>query len=306
MTKGAITVYDAAQTALRLPFALLLDDLAQAARDLAAGAIHAPERQVLEYPGGGVMLSMPATARDIGVHKLVNVVPANRDIGLPTINGIVTAYDGATGCARFVLDGPTVTARRTAGISMLGLRTLMPGTITHAAIIGTGTEAASHAEALAALYPGLRIAVIGRRLERAQAFSAMHTPGLQAELLPAERVPNDTQVVITVTTSATPVYDAAPQAGRLVIGVGAYRPDLAEIGPATIAGSRLYADDLAGARHEAGDFLQAGVDWQTVTPLSSALDQPPPAGQAMIFKTVGCAAWDLAAARCVTRAIKLE
>ncbi|MGB7483450.1 MAG: hypothetical protein WA909_07265, partial [Castellaniella sp.] len=63
----------------------------------------------------------------------------------------------------------------------------------------------------------------------------------------------------------------------------------------------LFVDDPAGARHEAGDYLQADVDWSRVRSLSSLLDEGPPAGPA-VFKSVGCAAWDLAAARCALHA----
>ena len=91
------------------------------------------------------------------------------------------------------------------------------------------------------------------------------------------------------------VLDAA-RAGRLVIGVGAFQPTAAEIAADTIAASRLFVDDPAGARHEAGDLILAGVDWDRVEPLVSALDRRPDDGRPIVYKTVGCAAWDLAAA----------
>src|SRR3546814_17841347 len=87
------------------------------------------------------MLSMPATAPDIAIHKLVNVVPANPQRGLPTIHGIVAAYDGKTGQELVVLDGPTVTARRTASVSMLGLKTFCAAPPKRIAILGTGKQA---------------------------------------------------------------------------------------------------------------------------------------------------------------------
>ncbi|NGM88935.1 delta(1)-pyrroline-2-carboxylate reductase family protein [Parapusillimonas sp. SGNA-6] len=301
MGDTSLDVCDAQRTADLLAFPALVKALRVTVADHARGAILAPERQVLPFPQGGVMLSMPATARDIGIHKLVNVVPANKTMGLPTIHGVVSAYDSATGRPLVVLDGPTVTARRTAALSMLGIQAFRP-TPTCVALIGTGTQASGHAEALAALFPGLRTAIIGRSRDSADAFIARHKhPGL--ELFAADRVPADTDVVITLTTSATPVYTEPAGAGRLVIGVGAYKPDLAEIGPDTLAGSDIYVDDLAGARHEAGDLIQARVDWQRVKPLSEALTAPLPT-RPVVFKTVGCAAWDLSAARCALAALQ--
>ncbi|RON42398.1 hypothetical protein BK664_02125 [Pseudomonas brassicacearum] len=58
----------------------------------------------------------------------------------------------------------------------------------------------------------------------------------------------------------------------------------------------LFADDQVGARHEAGDSFEADVNWKTV--LSLAVDGRFDSTKASLFKSVGCAAWDLAAGRC--------
>ncbi|HWK71118.1 MAG TPA: bifunctional Delta(1)-pyrroline-2-carboxylate/Delta(1)-piperideine-2-carboxylate reductase [Burkholderiaceae bacterium] len=293
-------VFDAAQTAGLLDFHDMVDALAVAADDYAAGRIHAPERQVVPFPQGGVMLSMPATAQDIGIHKLVNVVPGNKPLGLPTINGVVSVYDGRTGQALAVLDGPTVTARRTAAVSMLGIRSFMAAAPRCVALIGCGTQSAGHALALAALHPGVRTVVVGRDPAGARAFVKTHRD-LDLALEAAGSVPAEADVVITLTTSSIPVYTEPARAGRLLIGVGAFKPELAEIGPDTLRASLVYVDDPAGARHEAGDLIQAGIDWSRVESLSAALSQGVPPGKPIVFKTVGCAAWDLAAARCALR-----
>jgi 1-piperideine-2-carboxylate/1-pyrroline-2-carboxylate reductase [NAD(P)H] len=72
---------------------------------------------------------------------------------------------------------------------------------------------------------------------------------------------------------------------------------MCEIGARTIGGSLLYVDDVAGARHEAGDFIQAGVDWSTVKGINDGVANRPALDKPIVFKTVGCAAWDLAAGR---------
>lgn len=304
MTAPELIVYNARQTAELLDFPGLLSALEQAVQELAKGKIQAPERQVVPYPNDGVMLSMPATAEDIGIHKLVNVVRSNSGRGIPTINGVVSAYRGSTGEALFVLDGPTVTLRRTAAVSMLGLRALRPGMPRAVTLIGSGTQSVGHVQALAALYPGCTVYVVGSSLAKAQTFVQNHA-GLALNLQAAQNVPDDSDVVITLTTSATPVYDQAPRADRLLIGVGAFKPELAEIGAATLNGSTLFVDDLAGARHEAGDFIQAGVDWARVQPIVNALNGQVPDGP-VVYKTVGCAAWDLAAGRCAMRKLGLS
>ena len=84
-----------------------------------------------------------------------------------------------------------------------------------------------------------------------------------------------------------------------MIGVGAFTPAMVEIGARTLGESALFVDDEAGARHEAGDFIQAGVDWAKVGGIASVLDNAAllPQKKPIVFKTVGCAAWDLAACR---------
>lgn len=119
---STLLVCDAARTAQLLDFAGLMDAVATAATDYAAGRILSPERLMVPLGQGGVLLSMPATAPDIAIHKLVNVQPANARQGLPTIHGVVTACDTATGRPLCLLDGPEVTGRRTAAVTMLGIR----------------------------------------------------------------------------------------------------------------------------------------------------------------------------------------
>jgi len=86
--------------------------------------------------------------------------------------------------------------------------------------------------------------------------------------------------------------------GRVfVAAVGAYTPQMAELPPDLVLRSRLFVDTVEGVRADGGDFIQAGVDWSRVTPLQDALDLPRPAAGPVIFKSVGHALWDLAAAK---------
>ncbi|EDT03009.1 ornithine cyclodeaminase/mu-crystallin [Burkholderia ambifaria IOP40-10] len=103
--------------------------------------------------------------------------------------------------------------------------------------------------------------------------------------------------MVTLTTSRTPVYREAAREGRLVVGVGAFTADAAEIDADTVRHSRLVVDDPAGARHEAGDLIVAQVDWQRVASLADVLRGAFERSGPLLFKTVGCAAWDLAACR---------
>ncbi|KQQ97545.1 bifunctional Delta(1)-pyrroline-2-carboxylate/Delta(1)-piperideine-2-carboxylate reductase [Massilia sp. Leaf139] len=297
-----IVVHDRARTAALLDFAELVDAVALAAAELESGTILSPERQVLPLGAGAVMLSMPAAAADIAIHKLVNVHPANVGRGLATIHGAVTVCDAATGRIACVLDGPEVTGRRTAAVTLLAIRRLLPHPPGRIRLIGTGTQARYHVEALAALYPQAQLFVRGRSIEAARRFCELNQ-ALHGRLQPCDAATADADVVVTLTTSTMPVYDEAPRAGRLVVGVGAFKPEMAELGAATLDGSDLYADDPAGARHEAGDLLRANVDWSRVASLGALLRGPVDLARPAVFKSVGTAAWDLAAARTALRAL---
>lgn len=297
--------FDAAATRLLLPFALLLDALRVAVLELHAGRIRCPERLVVQMHGGALLLSMPAVAADVAVHKLITVTPQNPARGLPSIQGQVSVLDTVTGALQCQLDGPTVTGRRTAAMSMLGIATLLLQPPRHLLLVGTGAQARHHAEAIAALHPAARLSVRGSSLQAAQRFCdaqrALH-PGMQPlDGDAASAVADDIDVVITCTSSRVPIYAAPARNARLLVATGAFQAGSAEIASATVLGSTVFVDDPAGARHEGGDLLQAGVDWDTVQPLAQALlDGASHAtwhAEPVLFKTVGCAAWDLAAAR---------
>jgi 1-piperideine-2-carboxylate/1-pyrroline-2-carboxylate reductase [NAD(P)H] len=297
-----ILVHDREQTAALLDFGELVDAIATAAGELAAGAILSPERLVLPLGAGAVLLSMPAAAQDIAIHKLVNVHPGNAGLGLPTIHGAVTVCDAATGRIRCVLDGPEVTGRRTAAVTLLAMRRLLPAAPRQVLLIGTGAQARYHVQAMQALYPQARVWVRGRTPEAARRFCEAHqTAHLPPQ--PCLGAAPDADVVVTLTTSTEPLYDEVPRPGRLVIGVGAFKPQMAELGAVTLGGSDLYADDPAGARHEAGDLLRAGVDWARVASLGTLLREPVDHGRPAVFKSVGTAAWDLAAGRVALRSL---
>ncbi|MCA3796437.1 MAG: delta(1)-pyrroline-2-carboxylate reductase family protein, partial [Burkholderia sp.] len=210
----------------------------------------------------------------------------------------VTAYDATTGEMRFALDGPTVTGRRTAAITALGIQALHGAAPRDILLIGTGKQAANHAEALAAIFPEARLHVRGTGADSEAAFCAAHrAQAPQLAPLGSESIPDAIDVVVTLTTSRTPVYREAAREGRLVVGVGAFTADAAEIDASTVRGSRLVVDDPAGARHEAGDLIVAQVDWQQVASLADVLNGTFALGGPLLFKSVGCAAWDLAACR---------
>lgn len=298
MTLPPYTVLSAEETARFLPYPELVAQLGKAAAQYAAGTIIAPTRQVLDYPKSGQMLSMPAVSSDIGVHKLANVMPDNAEQDQAIIQGLVSVYDANNGLPLLLMDAPVVSERRTAAVSMLGIQALWPQGPEHITLLGYGRQALAHCNAILTLYPKARISLTGRSLERAQAAAASFSPRFGERVQAAAQVPEDADVVITLTSSLSPIYHEAARLDRLLIGLGAFKPDMAEFEAHTLLDSRLYADDVVAARHEAGDLIQAKVDWDQVHSIHQVLRTPAPRDKPLFFKSVGSAAWDLAAARC--------
>jgi 1-piperideine-2-carboxylate/1-pyrroline-2-carboxylate reductase [NAD(P)H] len=309
-----LRVMDAEETAAVLPYRPLMSAIAMAAGDMALGAMTAPERMVVPLGEASALLCMPAAAADIGIAKLITVNPGNPGRGLSTIQGEVIVFDAQTGQRLLLLDGPTLTARRTAAVTLLGVSALCRTAPRSAMLIGAGQQAAAHAQALIEV-AGIRdFCIVGTGAERTQAFVerlAADHPGVRAYGADAARLSAEAieraDVVIALTTATHPVVPSTVHDRTLVVGVGAYRADMAEIPADVVRRRRIVVDYPSGARHEAGDLLQAGVDWAQVIDFADILAGRAAAPDApTVFKTVGHASWDLAAARVAVAVLGAE
>lgn len=297
-------ILDAESTAAALPYAELVPALVKVAQQLREGEINAPERMVVEIDKASVLLCMPAVAADIGMTKLITVHANNAQYQLPAIQGEVVVFDAASGRRLALLHGPTVTARRTAAVSLLGIEVLLPSKPKSALLIGTGVQAIAHADGLVEYFGVTEFWVAARDLEKTQAFCEalqQRHPKIAVKAMAAAALATDlphTDVVIALTTSRSAVIPVGIAATTLAIGVGAFKPDMVEF-PAELLHSRtVVVDCLAGAKHEAGDLLQAQIDWSKVRELPDVLAHGFVQQAVLpVYKTVGQAAWDLAAAR---------
>lgn len=295
-----LRILDAAQTAAALPYGPLVDALAAMMRRRKAGRTLSPERLVIPLDSG-TLLVMPATDGEYASTKLVTVHADNPRRGLPSLLGEVVLMRADTGVRLAMFDGPTLTARRTAALSVLGARTFAPAAKGPMLIVGAGAQARGHLEAFAETVGVTRVTIASRTFAKAEALAAhARTLGLDADATidPMPALARST-IIVTATTSMTPVFTDRVRDDAFVAAVGAYRPEMCELPKALLARSAIFVDDLAGARHEAGDLLQAGIGWERVRAIEDVLAEPadaPPAGP-IVFKTVGQALWDLAAAR---------
>lgn len=285
----------AAQTAALLPYPELAEAIERVLRDKAAGTVWAPERLVMPLPGGGTLLLMPAADAEITIVKQVTVHPGQQ----PSVRAEVYVLDTRTGERRLGLDGATVTARRTAAVSLLAAQKLAPNPKGPMLIVGAGTQGRGHLEAFRSGLGVKRVYVASRNLEHAQALVAQaRSLGLEGEPAPSlEAVLGEVSLIVTATTSRTPVLPEGVREDAFIAAVGAFQPEMAEIPAGLVRRSRVFVDSLEGARAEAGDLIQAGVDWGRVR----GLEGPRPQDGPVLFKSVGHALWDLAAARLAMR-----
>ena len=294
------------ETARLLPYPELAAALRGMLRDKRAGEAWAPERLSIPLAEGGILLVMPAADGELAVTKLVTVHPRNAALGLEMIQGEVVVMEAGTGRRLRLLEGGTVTGRRTAALSLLAAQILALEPGGPLLIVGAGIQARSHLEAFVEGLGVQEVYVASKTPDRAQALAEYGRKigaSTQAIGRPDE-VLERAALVVTATSSATPVLAEGVREDAFIAAVGAHRAEAAELGPDLVRRARLYVDDLKAACEEAGDLIQAGVDWASVTSLEASLEAERPERGPVVFKSVGHALWDLAAARLVEEQLR--
>jgi ornithine cyclodeaminase len=249
---------------------------------------------------------MPAFDGRIAITKLITFTPANVGTGRPTIQGDVVVFDVATGERLLVLDGPAVTARRTAAVSLLAARQLAARPEGPLLIVGAGVQGRSHLEAFAAGLALREVRIASRSQASAQAL-ADHAAalGLRATVVgDTDAALAGCPLVVTCTPASQVVLRGPVRDDAFVAAVGAFTPAMVELAPGLC---RHFAEhghivlDTADARHEAGDLLQAGIDVAPLQTLADVVRAGGRRGGPVLFKSCGWAGWDLAAARCAVQ-----
>jgi ornithine cyclodeaminase len=296
-----MNVLTAEETAALLPYPALAQALLEVLAAKRTGRAIAPPRLHLSLPGGGILLLMPAADDEFAITKLVTVSPQNAVQGLPTVQADLLLFESTTGRRLLLLDGTAVTARRTAALSLLAAQTLAPNPAGPLLIIGAGVQGRAHLDAFTQGLGIRQVYVASRDPAHAADLAAYgRSTGVAAEpVARPEEVLGLVSLIVTATTSAKPVLSPGVRADSFIAAVGAFQPDRAELPPELVRKAQLFVDTLEGAKTEAGDLIQADVDWSNVIPLEEAVYLPRPSADAgpVIFKSVGHALWDLAAAR---------
>jgi ornithine cyclodeaminase len=296
-------ILDAQQTADSLGYTMLADSIRKVMVRRREGELEAPPRLTPGLPEGGTLLVMPAADEEIAMTKLVTVHPENAQHGLPTIQGEVVVMDAKTGERLGILEGSTVTGRRTAALSLLAAQTLAKNPDGPLLIVGAGTQARGHLEAFHEGFGTKKVFIISRTDEPAHALAEhARSFGMEAEIAQnVEQVLDEVSMIVTATTSYEPVLPEEIPADTFVAAVGAFNPQMAELPPGLLSKATVVVDTLEGVKEEAGDLIQAeqagAFSWDRAVQLEDTLDWDSLPNGPTVFKSVGNALWDLAAAR---------
>lgn len=235
----------------------------------------------------------------VGVHtgvKVVSIVP-----GSPA--GIVMVF-GPDGVPLGAVDGPTLTAIRTAAGAGLATRLLARPEARVMAMLGSGAMAADQVAAVREVREIDRVLVWSRRVEHAQRLAAA-VAGTAVE--DANEAVSAADVVTCATPAREPLFsDDSVRPGTHINAVGAFTPSMVEVPAETIRRAYVVVDDPAAAAKEAGDLIQAGRAPAVTVGDVLAGRHPPIKEDVTVFKSVGIASQDVAAAvRALQRAQRL-
>ncbi len=278
------------------------------------GEIATPLRTVIPAKGGS-LLFMPACSEAINmaVLKTVGVFPANAAAGRSTTPAEVQLIDAATGYTLAMMDGTYVTRQRTGAASGAAFEVLGKKNCRKGALIGTGGQAEAQLEAMLTARSLAEVSIFSPNREKCAAFTEKMRAkfaGKGVSVLHADSADEcvtDADLIITVTTSETPVFDGSlVKKGATVSCVGTYEPDKHEIDPALVArADKIFCDSVDAVLSESGDLLiplreglitADDIRGGLGEVINGTLKGRESEDEIIVFETVGIAAQDLTTA----------
>lgn len=260
------------------------------------GRVIQPVRNMLTIEEGKRYLGiMPAVADDAMGLKLVCFYPGNAGTSVPTHTAMILLFRPETGEPLGVLDGRLITEMRTAAVSAAVTNRLAAPNSRVLALLGSGVQAKAHLEAIREVRPIQEVRVWSQTPEHARAFADANG----ATATDAESAVRGADIVVTATNAREPVLKGAwLKRGVHVNTVGSPRPTWREVDDETMANT-LVVDSREAVLKESGDVIlsKAKIFAEAGEIFSGA--KLAPVGQTTIFKSVGIAIEDLAAAQLV-------
>lgn len=266
-----------------------------------AGDVVQPVRNMLPVERAkGFFAIMPAVSADAMGTKLVTFYPENAGTDHDTHQAVIALFDPVTGAPLALMDGSLITEMRTAAVSAAATKAMAAPDAKVLAILGSGTQARSHFEALSLVRDFKEVRIWSRTTEHAEAFAAE----IGATAMSTEEAVRGADVVVTATSSKTPVLKGAwLKDGAHVNAVGACLPDWRELDDAVMS-NVIVADSREAALRESGDVILSGatIHGELGEVLSGKIS--PELERTTVFKSLGLAIEDVASARLVYDSVR--
>jgi thiomorpholine-carboxylate dehydrogenase len=232
--------------------------------------------------------------------KMVAFYPANADLKKLTHMAMIQLFRADTGEPLVTMDGRLITEMRTAAVSAVAVDHLASAEAKVLAILGSGVQARSHIRALQGIRAFTDIRVWSRSQVHAQEFASE----IGARVMSAEQAVSGADVVLALTSSPEPILQGrwlSPHA--MVCAIGAATPERRELDAETMRGA-VVVESREAALKEAGDIVlaQAEVRAEIGELLNGA--QIDRGDRPVVFKSVGIAVEDIAAAQLVYEKFK--
>jgi ornithine cyclodeaminase len=257
-----ILVVNQSEVRQLLPMAECIEVMAEALKTLARGQAILPLRPVMWLPEKvGALGMMPAYMEDLQVMglKIVSVFPGNHGTEYDSHMGAVMLFETKHGQPLAVMDATEITAVRTAAVSGVATKLLAREDAADVAILGSGTQARTHLEAMLLCRKIRRVRVWSRNAENGRLFAERESRhhNIKVEPMPTvEAAVLGANIICTTTSSPDPIlFGRDLSAGAHINAVGSSVPFARELDTEAVARSRLYVDRRESTMNEAGDFL---------------------------------------------------
>jgi len=266
------------------------------------GRVIQPVRNILTIEEGKrYVAAMPAITEEVMGAKLVSFYPCNAGSGVHTHHAVIMLMRTDTGEPLAAIDGRLITEMRTAAVSAAVTKHVAAPDARVLALIGSGVQAHAHLQALAQVRRFDEVRVWSRTPEHARRFAQAHG----AIAMEAADSVRGADVIVTATASLMPVLKGAwLKPGAHVNAVGAPRPTGRGLDDDVMAHT-LIVDSREAVLKESGDVILSKVEiFAEAGEIFAGLKRAPRG--TTVFKSVGIAAEDIAAARLVHAAAARE
>jgi ornithine cyclodeaminase/alanine dehydrogenase-like protein (mu-crystallin family) len=290
---------DEEQVRTLLDWGQLISAMETALAAFSAGRVIQPVRNMLTIEEDKRYLGiMPAVAEDSMGLKLVSFYPGNAGTTVPTHMAMIMLFRPETGEPLAVMDGRLITEMRTAAVSAAVTKRLAEPDSRVLALLGSGVQAKAHLDAIRHVSRVEEVRVWSQTPEHAKRFAHAHG----ATATDAESAVRGADIVVTATNARMPILKGAwLKKGAHLNTVGSPRPTWRELDDEAMANT-LIVDSREAVLKESGDVILSGASIFAEAGEIFAGLKVPPAGQTTVFKSVGIAVEDIAAAKLVFEA----